>query len=321
MINAIAITGPTASGKTALSLSLAEILGGEIISMDSMQIYRGMDVGTAKATPDEQKRAPHHMLDVVSPKESFSSRDYREMALPIAKAIADSGKTPIFVGGTGLYLASLKRAGLEEVPPADANYRDKILATLATEDDRIALWERLREIDPVSAEATHYNNVRRVIRAIEIYEKTGVTKSEFDRLSRQGASDINILHLTLDFHSRDTLYSRIDKRVDLMLEAGLYDEVTSLYERGELLPDTTAAQAIGYKEIIDCIKDGRPLSEAVQTIKQGSRNYAKRQLTWFRHEEGAFVIYADGDGGEMRRAEEILNDAIQIINEHFTRIS
>ena len=318
MIHAIAITGPTASGKTALSLSLAKELGCEIISMDSMQIYRGMNIGTAKATPDEQALIPHHMLDILSPEEAFSSRDFRDRALPIARDIESRGKIPLFVGGTGLYLSSLTRAPVDEIPPADSSYRDAVMATLATEEDRIALWERLRSVDPISAEATHYNNTRRVIRALEIYEKTGTPKSYFDELSRQGEADINILHFTIDFHKRETLYSRIDERVDLMMSEGLEEEVISLYESGKLRPDSTASQAIGYKEIVDSIKAGCQASDATEAIKQASRNYAKRQLTWFRHEDGANILYADDEYGNMRKSEDLLSETMKIIAEKFT---
>lgn len=320
MIKAIAITGPTASGKTSLSLSLSRELGCEIISMDSMQIYRGMDIGTAKATPEERAIAPHHMLDVASPSESFSANDYREMALPIARDIEKRGMIPLFVGGTGLYLSTLTRAATDRVPPACPKYRQAIMDTLITEDDRIALWKRLEEIDPQSAAAVHYNNTRRVIRAIEIYEKTGMTKSYFDMLSRQNASDIDILHITLDFHDREILYKRIDERVDLMLEGGLVREVSELYGSGRLTKDSTAAQAIGYKEIIDRLASGEDLSGAVDAIKQASRNYAKRQLTWFRHEAGVNTLFADCEGGGMKSSEQLLLEALGIIKEQFSRV-
>ena len=314
MVKAIAITGPTASGKTALSISLARELKGEIISLDSMQIYRGMDIGTAKATREERDAVPHHMLDVCDPSDSFSAKDYRDMALPIAEDIAARGGVPIFVGGTGLYLSTLLLSDNGEIPPSDKEYRDRILSTLITEEDKIALWERLRRIDAEAAEATHYNNTRRVIRAIEIYEKTGHTKSYYDRLSRLRKPSLDIIHLTIDFHSRDTLYDRIDRRVELMMSEGLAEEVTSLYERGALPPESTAAQAIGYKEIIACLKSGVSADLATEQIKQASRNYAKRQLTWFRRAEGAHTLYADLDDGKMKSSEALLAEALTYIN-------
>lgn len=312
MIFALAVTGPTASGKTSLSLGLSERLSGEIISSDSMQIYKYMDIGTAKATIEEQMRAPHHMIDFLSPTENYSVEAYRAEALKIAREIETRGKLPIFVGGTGLYLDSLLRAPQIGAPESDPAYRASILENIRDDSDVEKLWERLNSVDPESASEIHKNNVKRVIRALEIYDKTGIKKSELDRRSRECAKDIHVGIITLDFHSRDTLYERVDLRVDMMMEEGLLDEVRSLYERGLLRPDTTAAQAIGYKEIVAHLEGRCSLEESIDMIKLSSRRYAKRQLTWFRHCDGAIRIYCDGEDGVMRSGDEILSDAIGV---------
>ena len=312
MIFSLAITGPTASGKTALSISLCERLRGEIISSDSMQIYKGMDIGTAKATLDERARVPHHLIDFVDPTENYSVENYRELAMSCARDISSRGKTPIFVGGTGLYVDSLLRAPQSDIPESDPLYRDKILSGIGCEADAVSLWERLREVDPDSAEKIHYNNIKRVIRALEIYERCGITKTELDRRSKEASSEIFVGMITLGFHSRETLYHRIDKRVDIMVNEGLFDEVRSLYTQGMLPDGSTAAQAIGYKEIVSCIKGECTEDEAIERIKLSSRRYAKRQLTWFRHTEGACTLFVDDESGNMRDADSVLNEAIEL---------
>ena len=314
MIFALAITGPTASGKTALSLSLAETLGGEIISCDSMQVYRGMDIGTAKATEEERARVPHHLIDFLSPLESYSAETYRTAAIECAKDIADRQKLPIFVGGTGLYIDSVKRQMSKEVPESDAEYRDNILLSIKTEEDIDSLWRRLRDVDPESAEKIHKNNVKRVIRALEIYDKTGRTKSELDRESRQYDSEVFVGMITIDFLNRDLLYQRVDSRVDAMMNEGLLREVEELYRAG-LLDGATASQAIGYKEMVEYIRGEIGLTEAVDKLKLVTRRYAKRQLTWFRHEEGAKVVYADTPDGRLKGADELLSEVLVLVEE------
>lgn len=309
MIYSLAITGPTASGKTAVSIELAKYLSAEIISCDSMQIYREMDIGTAKATDEERREVPHHMLDIISPREDFSVEAYRERAIAVAGEITSRDKLAMFVGGTGLYVDALMRAPMTAVPESSREYRDAVLAGIKNEDDVDALWQKLQRVDPESAAAIHKNNVRRVIRALEIYETTGKTKSYFDALSRQARNDICVSMITLDFHNRENLYSRVDKRVDEMLRCGLVREVESLYERGFLMPGTTASQAIGYKEIVSYLKGEISLFEAAELIKLSTRRYAKRQLTWFRHEEGAYRLYVDDEDGGMRDFNTIINEA------------
>ena len=311
MIFSIAIVGPTASGKTALSIALAEALGGEILSCDSMQIYQGMDIGTAKATAEEQSRVKHHLIDLVSPLESFSAQSYRAYAVECARQVCGRGNLPIFVGGTGLYIDSVARPSGSGAPESDPEYRDEILASLKSEADVDALWERLRAVDSESAEKIHKNNVKRVIRALEIYDKTGRPKSLFDKESREAKSEVFVGMIALDFLDRELLYSRIDRRVDIMMEEGLLDEVRSLYDRG-LLQGQTASAAIGYKELVEYIEGRCTLPEAVESIKLASRRYAKRQLTWFRHESDARTIFVDRQDGSIKSCRELLDEALAI---------
>lgn len=314
MIFSIAIVGPTASGKTALSIALAEAVGGELISCDSMQIYREMNIGTAKATVEEQARVRHHLIDVVSPLESYSAQSYRAAAVECATEISTRGKLPIFVGGTGLYIDSVARPCGSGAPESDPDYRDAILASLKSEEDITALWERLYKVDPESAEKIHKNNVKRVIRALEIYDKTGKPKSLFDKESREVKSEVTVGMIALDFLDRELLYSRIDRRVDIMMEDGLLSEVKDLYDRG-LLRGQTASAAIGYKELVEYIEGRCTLPEAVESIKLASRRYAKRQLTWFRHESEARTIFVDKPDGSIKSCEELLSEASVILAE------
>lgn len=320
MIRALALTGPTASGKTALSLDIAENLGCEIVSLDSMQIYKGMDIGTAKATESEKERVPHHMIDVISPRELYNTESYRRDALTAARDITARGKLPLFVGGTGLYIDTLMRAAPES-PESDAEISSRLMKEGDSEEGRERLYARLSEIDPESASKTHANNLRRVVRALEIYELTGKTKSYFDRLSREGAPDIAIEMITLDFHDRENLYRRVDGRVDMMIEEGLVDEVRALYESGELVPGTTAASAIGYKELLAYISGEGSLEDACDAIKLATRRYAKRQLTWFRHNKDAHRLFADTDEGEMKSYTQLSREALTLAKELSSKLS
>ena len=315
MINALAITGPTASGKTSLSLRIASALDCEIICLDSMQIYKRMDIGTAKATKEEQALVRHHMLDFLSPNENFSAKAYKEMAMGVARDISQRGKTPLFVGGTGLYLSTLIRPDVEEAPESNPEYRRRIEEELTSEEKKIELWERLRQIDPISASTVHYNNTRRVIRALEIFDATGKPKSYFDELTKQKNDELSVNHVTLDFHNRDNLYSRINQRVDAMISEGLMTEVKALYSDGLLSADTTASQAIGYKEMLSVLRSESTLDEAVENLKQATRNYAKRQLTWFRNMSGAVSVYMDTENGIMRNINEIVSDCLSVFAE------
>ena len=312
---ALAITGPTASGKTALSLALAEHLGCEIISIDSMQIYKYMDIGTAKATEEEQKRAPHHMIDFLSPKESYSAEDYRADAMKVLHDIESRGKLPLFVGGTGLYMDTIMRGAQLESPPSSDELKEKLMAMADDEESREKLWQRLKEIDPASAKKTHKNNVRRVVRALEIYELTGKTKTYFDELTKAAKPEVTVGMITLDFHNRDNLYERVELRVEQMMREGLLSEVESLYRSGTLVKGTTAAQAIGYKEIISYLDGECTLDGAVEFLKLSSRRYAKRQLTWFRHNEDAVRLFVDREDGVMKTKDELISELYGIADE------
>ena len=277
----IAIAGPTAVGKTALALSLAERLPGEIISCDSMQIYRGMDIGTAKPTAEEMARVPHHLINVVSPSSPYSSADYERDARLALADIEARGKTPVFCGGTGLYLESVL-------------YEGKLASPEANEAIRAALWQKsaeavyaeLQAVDPEAAASMHPNNRKRVIRALEVYLVSGKTKTEWDRENCRERLIAGAELYVLTSSDREALYRRIDTRVDLMMDAGLLDEVRGL----ALDPATTAGQAIGYKEFYPYFEGAVTLDEAVAALKQASRRYAKRQLTWWERNRDAVKI-------------------------------
>ena len=306
-IKVLAIVGPTASGKTALSVELAKRLDGEIISCDSMQIYRGMTVGTAAVTEEEMQGIPHHLIGFVSPLESFSCADYAEAAGRVIEEIHKRGKLPILCGGTGLYLDTVLKGTRLSEAGKDEEYREELLR-LSNEE----LHRRLSEIDPESAAKTHPNNVKRVIRALEIYHVTGKTKTQWDNESRTEGSVYDAKIIGLDFRDREKLYERINRRVDMMLENGLEAEVKSL-DCAEFRC-STAGQAIGYKEMLRYLDGHITLSEAAEDIKKASRNYAKRQLTWFRANPNIGMIYPDECPENKDKFEFIVNSAINIIN-------
>ena len=294
---ALAVVGPTASGKSALALELAERFGGEIVSCDSMQIYRGMDVGTAKPTAEERARVPHHMLDIRDPDEPYSAADYGEEAESVAETVLSRGGLPIFCGGTGLYLSAVLTGRHDDAPPSDPALRAELSERGKTEDGRRELYDELLALDPASAAATHPNNLRRVVRALEIYRLTGTPKSVFDRESREREARFDCLILGLDFPERKDLYARIDRRVDGMMKDGLYDEAKRLWERGYLAPKTTAGQAIGYRQFLPCFAGESSPEEAAEQIKLATRRYAKRQLTWFRAQPG--VVWLDAGASDL----------------------
>ena len=313
MIRALAITGPTASGKTALSLAVARELGCEIISCDSMQIYKEMNIGTAKATDEERALVRHHLIDFLSPSENYSVERYREEAIECARDISSAGLVPLFVGGTGLYIDSVMRPLANESPVSSPELRDSLMRRAQSDEGRDELFEYLKKIDPISAEKTHKNNLKRVVRAIEIYEMTGKPKSYFDELTRSSGSDIEIGMVTLDFHDRDNLYRRVDMRVDQMKSEGLVDEARALFERNDL--SSTASQAIGYKELFSFFKGECSLDESVESIKLASRRYAKRQLTWFRREESAARVFVDGEDGVMKDSAALKAEVLDIMRD------
>lgn len=284
----IVVAGPTASGKTKLGIELAKRYNGEIVSADSMQLYRGMDVGTAKATREEQAEAVHHMLDVADPAEAYSVARYVDEAGRVCDGILARGKTPILVGGTGLYIDSLI-AGRDF---AD-NEEDRSLRTaLEAEFDALggeAMLERLAAFDPERAAKLNAGDRRRIVRAIEIYRLTGKTATEHDEETRRRPPRYDAARIVLDFKERADLYARIDRRVTQMAEDGLFDEVERLLAAG-IKADCTAMQAIGYKEAVLALRGEITRDEALELIRQGSRRYAKRQITWFRRWEGALRI-------------------------------
>ncbi len=274
----IAIVGPTASGKTRLSVELASHLGAEIISFDSMQIYRGMDIGTAKPDPEEQKGIPHHMIDVADPREDFSVSRYVEQADEILQSLLAQNKPVVLVGGTGLYIDSLI-SGREFAPLPQTGRREE-LTRIAREQGIEVLMEQLRSVDPESAERIHPSNEKRVIRALEIYLESGKTMTQHNLETQSKPPKYKPLWVGLDYVNREALYSRIDRRVERMLEQGLVQEVRQLLSQG--IPDTaTAMQAIGYKELVGYLQGSCSLEEAKETIQRSSRRYAKRQRTWF----------------------------------------
>ena len=301
---AIAIVGSTASGKSALALELCKRHGGELVSMDSMQIYRGMDVGTAKPTALERAQVRHHMIDVVEPNESYSSGAYVEAAASVIREIESRGKLPVLCGGTGLYLDGLLRGGFGE-NYADPHLRAE-LEDLADAQGALALHARLAELDPESAVAIHPNNVKRVIRALEICMVSGKTKTELDRLSREAQPQVDALVIGIRYNNREVLYDRINRRVDIMLQDGLVEETERLLKAGVFEVNATAAGAIGYKEILPYLQGHISLEQATEDLKTATRRYAKRQMTWFYAKPYVTWIDAD-DNGKMRTFEEIVN--------------
>lgn len=286
------IAGPTASGKTALSLSVAEKLDCEIISMDSMQIYKRLDIGSAKPTIEEQARVRHHMIDILDPRENFSCADYVKMACECVDDIVSRGKTPLFVGGTGLYLDGLKyRNSYEDYEKSEESlkYREE-LNSLYLQHGADYIHAMLEEIDPESAAVIHKNNVKRVIRAIEICRETGMKKSEADSASREREARFDMKTVVLSYPDRNVLYDRIDRRVDMMIEDGLVAETRSLYKDGILSGGNTASMAIGYKELLPYILGDSSLEECKDILKRATRRYAKRQVTWFSRYDDAILL-------------------------------
>jgi len=302
-IKLLAVAGPTASGKTALSVELAKILGGEVVSCDSMQIYKGMDIGSAKPTSEEMDGVVHHMLDIADPfEDSFSCADYVAMASECIRDTASRGKLPIVCGGTGLYLDNLMYSNEFSAAGADEKLRAELMELPNDE-----LHRRLCEADPEAAAAIHMNNKKRVARALEVFLTTGITKTEWDRQSRVRESVYDSFVIGLDSRDRAVLYDRIDRRVDMMIEAGLVEEAAKFRNAGG-----TAAQAIGYKELWDYVDGIASLESCADKLKQATRNYAKRQLTWFRRNPAIHWIYID----ECTNLKHIVNIACKLLKEN-----
>ena len=277
----IILTGPTAVGKTDLSIQLAKAIGGEIISADSMQVYRHMDIGSAKVTPEEMDGVPHHLIDVLEPEEEFNVVVFQKLAKEALTGIYERGHIPIIVGGTGFYIQALLYDIDFTENDGDTAIRRE-LEKLAQTQGAGCLHQMLQEIDPESAAAIHQNNVKRVIRAIEFYRQTGKKISLHNEQEREKQSPYQFLYYVLDTDRR-TLYERIDRRVDLMMEHGLVDEVKHLADMG-CTRDMVSMQGLGYKEILDYLSGEIPLEEAVYILKRDTRHFAKRQITWFKRE-------------------------------------
>lgn len=308
-IPVIVICGPTATGKTKLSVEICRRFSGEVVSADSMQIYKFMDIGSAKPTNEEKKGIPHHMMDIIMPNESFNVSDYCRMAEVCIEDIHERGKLPVLVGGTGMYIDSLIQ-GIDFFDiKNDYEYRDK-LANQAKENGLQSLYELLLKIDKASAEKININDEKRIIRALEIYHATGKPKSYFVERSKARPSLYKPLYIGLTYNDRELMYERIRARVDEMFKAGLESEVRKLMDMDGFL-SSTAASGIGYKEMYEYIKGNEELSIAEGKIKQNSTRYAKRQLTWFRRNKEINWLYVDASGG----FDAVIRDAFELVSE------
>ncbi len=306
MISAVAIVGPTGVGKTETSVLVAKKLNTEIISCDSMQVYKGMDIGTAKITLDEMQGVKHHMIDIIEPTQNFSVCDYVCLASQKIEDIAKRGKVPVIAGGTGLYVDSLLNGTEFCETKSDLDYRLK-LEELAKNNGLEFVHKMLEDVDIESAKTIHPNNLKRVIRALEYYHITGEPISVHNQRTQQKPSPYISCYIGLT-RNRDELYERIDKRVDIMIENGLVNEVKGLIERG-VDKNMTSMQALGYKEIADYLDGNWALDEAIELIKRDSRHYAKRQLTWFNRNKNIHWINLS----EVKNSEEAADICMDII--------
>lgn len=293
-IKTISVLGPTASGKTGLAIELAKRLDGEIVSCDSMQLYKEMSIGTAKPTGEEQNTVRHHLVDILEPDTEFSAADYSKLAAEAIDDIVYRGKTPILCGGTGLYHDCLMTISEFAENTADEERRTELYA-IAEKNGTEALHAMLRAIDPEAAENIHPNNVKRVVRAIEIFETTGKRKSEVDREQTSVETRYDDTAFVIDFSDRSVLYSRIDRRVDMMIDEGLEEEARQILLSGNKI-SRTALQAIGYKEFMPYFNGEKTLAEVAEDIKLATHHYAKRQLIWFRRNPSFIHLIADEDG-------------------------
>ena len=302
----IILTGPTAVGKTELSIGLAKAVNGEIISADSIQVYKHMDIGSAKIMPEEMQGIKHYLVDELEPDEEFNIVRFKEMSLKYMEDIYSRGKIPIIVGGTGFYIQGILYDIDFTENDADTDYREE-LKELARVHGAEFVHNMLRDVDPASAEKIHFNNLKRVIRALEYYKQTGSRISEHNEEQRGNVSPYAFKYFVLN-NDRDILYSRIDKRVDIMIEQGLVKEVSKLKAMG-YSPELVSMQGIGYKEIYSYLLNEISLEEAIDLIKKDTRHFAKRQLTWFRREkEVTWVDYRDFDNDKDKMLEFMINE-------------
>ena len=307
-IKTLSILGPTASGKTGLAIALAKRLNGEVVSCDSMQLYRGMDIGTATPSMEERDGVPHHMFDIIEPDMEFSAADYAREAGIVIADIASRGKLPILCGGTGMYHDSLMRLTSFEPGERDEALREKLFA-YAAEHGNEALHARLAAVDPEAAEAIHPNNVKRVVRAIEVFETTGKTKTETDRMQVSGEIPYDNTPVILEFADRALLYERIERRVDIMMDEGL--EAEACWVLGCPNLSKTAYQAIGYKEFAPYFRGECTLADVAAEIKLATRHYAKRQLIWFRKSDAMRIVPDACGGGKVRTPDDMADEVIE----------
>ncbi len=307
----IILTGPTAVGKTELSIALAKSIGGEIISADSMQVYKFMDIGTAKIRPDEMQGVPHHLIDILEPDEAFNVAMFKELAKATVEEIYSRGHVPIVVGGTGFYIQALLYDIDFSEEDSNVSIR-KELEDIVEERGAEFLHELLRKVDPESAEQIHANNVKRVIRALEYYRMHGEKISVHNAAERRKKSPYDFLYFVLT-NDRKVLYDRIEKRIDKMIEEGLISEVDNLLKKG-YDSSLVSMQGLGYKELIPYLKKECSLEEAVYILKRDTRHFAKRQLTWFRRERDVRWL----DKSQLPSEEEILKDILNTINKEWS---
>ena len=307
----IILTGPTAVGKTELSISLAKAIGGEIISADSMQVYKYMDIGTAKIRPEEMQGVPHHLIDILDPKVAFNVAMFKDLAKKAVDEIYERGHIPIIVGGTGFYIQAL----LYDIDFSDEDSDQAIrneLENLANEKGSIYLHECLREVDPESAEQIHHHNVKRVIRALEYYRMHGEKISVHNERERQKKSPYDFLYFVLT-HDRQILYDRIEKRIDQMMDEGLVNEVDNLLKMG-YNQELVSMQGLGYKEFVPYLNGNCTLEESIYVLKRDTRHFAKRQLTWFRRERDVRWL----DKSKHTSESEILDEILETINKEWS---
>ena len=300
----IVVAGPTASGKTSLGIAICKKFGGEVISADSMQVYKGMDIATAKPTKEEMGDIPHHLIDIIEPEDAFSVAEFKKAAEEKISEIISKGKIPVIVGGTGLYIDNLVN-NIELIDsPADLEIRQKLMDR-ADNEGLDVLIEELRQIDPDYVSNLKEINKKRIVRALELWHSAGITITQQNKLSRLNESPYDVCYICLDAHDREILYSRINKRVDKMVEEGLVEEAVQFIENRGI----TSAQAIGYKELAPYFNNEKTLDQALGSLKQGTRRYAKRQLTWFRRNEKAVHLFID----EYENPDELYQAAFNII--------
>lgn len=284
----VVLFGPTASGKTSLAVQMAKRIDGEVVTADSMQVYKHMNIGTAKPTIGEMEGVPHHLIDIVEPDENYSLSQYAEAAHKCIREVVSRGKTPILAGGTGLYIDTVVQNISLSEEVRDETYRKELLA-FSEKNGNEKLMEQLRKVDAESAERLHLNDTKRIVRALEVFKATGIPQSEHIRRSKDKESPYDAHKFCIMPSNREKLYARINLRVDLMFEAGLLDEVKALYDRG-IDERFTSMQGIGYKEVLEYFRGNCDLECAKENIKQSTRRYAKRQVSWFKREENTIIL-------------------------------